>query len=42
MLSKNILKLEFDDVRDYCLCAEKEKLNYSLGSVTFQNENAYF
>ena len=34
--------LDFDDVRDYCLCAEKEKLNYSLGSVTFQNENTYF
>ena len=34
--------LEFDDVRDYCLCAEKEKLNYSLGCVNFQNENAYF
>ena len=41
-LLNNNNNLEFDDVRDYCLCAEKEKLNYSLGSVTFQNENAYF
>jgi DNA polymerase-3 subunit delta len=41
-LLNNNNNLEFDDVRDYCLCDEKEKLNYSLGSVTFQNENAYF
>ena len=41
-LLNNNNNLEFNDVRDYCLCAEKEKLNYSLGSVTFQNENTYF
>ena len=41
-LLNNNNNLDFDDLRDYCLCAEKEKLNYSLGSVTFQNENAYF
>ena len=41
-LLNNNNNLDFDDVRDYCLCAEKEKLNYSLGSVTFQNENTYF
>ena len=41
-LLNNNNNLEFNDVRDYCLSAEKEKLNYSLGSVTFQNENAYF
>ncbi len=41
-LLNNNNNLDFDNVRDYCLCAEKEKLNYSLGSVTFQNENTYF
>ncbi len=41
-LLNNNNNLEFNDVRDYCLSAEREKLNYSLGSVTFQNENAYF
>ncbi len=41
-LLNNNNNLDFDDLRDYCLCAEKEKLNYSLGSVAFQNENAYF
>ncbi len=41
-LLNNNNNLDFDDLRDYCLSAEKEKLNYSLGSVTFQNENAYF
>ena len=41
-LLNNNNNLDFDDVRDYCLCAEKEKLNYSLGRITFQNENAYF
>ena len=41
-LLNNNNNLDFDDLRDYCLSAEKEKLNYSLGSVAFQNENAYF
>ncbi len=41
-LLNNNNNFDFDDVRDSCLCAEKEKLNYSLGNVTFQNENAYF
>ncbi len=41
-LLNNNDNLGFDHVRDYCLSAEKEKLNYSLGSVTLQNENAYF
>ena len=40
-LLNNNNNLDFDDVRDYCLNGEKEKLNFSLGSVTFQNENAY-
>ena len=41
-LLNNNDNLDFDDIRDSCLCAEKEKLNYSLGSVSLQNENAYF
>ena len=41
-LLNNNNNFDFDDVRDYCLCAEKEKLNYSLGRITLQNENAYF
>tara|TARA_A100001011_G_scaffold400597_1_gene516690 strand:+ start:3713 stop:4717 length:1005 start_codon:yes stop_codon:yes gene_type:complete len=41
-LLNNNDNLDFDDIRDSCLCAEKEKLNYSLGSVTLKSENAYF
>ena len=34
--------MDFNHIRDYCLGAEKENLNESLGSMIFQNENAYF
>ena len=32
----------FDDLRDFCFSAEKDKLNRSLGNVHFQNESTYF
>ena len=41
-LLNNNDNLGFDDIRDSCLSAEKEKLNFSLGSITLQNENIYF
>ncbi len=34
--------LDFNDIRDNCLGAEKEKLNKNLGNVILQNEEAYF
>ena len=41
-LLNNNNNLDFNHIRDYCLGAEKENLNESLGSMIFQNENAYF
>ena len=34
--------LDFNDIRENCLGAEKEKLNKNLGNVILQNEEAYF
>ena len=41
-LLNNNNNLDFNDIRDSCLSAEKLKLNRDLGNVVFQNENAYF
>ena len=41
-LLNNNNNLDFNHVRDYCLGAEKENLNKSLGNMIFLNENAYF
>ena len=38
----NANNLDFDNVRDDCFGAEKEKLNKNLGNVILQNEDAYF
>ena len=34
--------LDFNNVRDSCLGAEREKLNQDLGNIVLQNDNAYF
>jgi DNA polymerase-3 subunit delta len=41
-LLNNNNNLEFNHIRDYCLGAERENLNKSLGSMIFQNENSFF
>ena len=38
----NANNLDFDNIRDACLGAEKENLNKNLGNVILQNEDAYF
>ena len=37
----NANNLDFDNIRDACLGAEKENLNKNLGNVILQNEDAY-
>ncbi len=41
-LLNNNNNLDFNDVRDSCLEANREKLNNNLSNVIFQNENSYF
>ena len=41
-LINNPYNLDFDNLRDACFSAEKDKLNDNLGNVALQNEDAYF
>ena len=41
-LINNPYNLDFDKLRDSCLEANKNKLNYNLGNIVLQNEDAYF
>ena len=41
-LINNRSNLDFENLRDTCLSAEKELLNKNLGSIVLQSENSYF
>ena len=41
-LLNNNNNLDFNNVRDACLSADKSNLNENLGNIVLQNENAYF
>ncbi len=41
-LINNPYNLDFDKLRDSCFEADKNKLNYNLGNIVLQNEDAYF
>ncbi len=41
-LINNAYNIDFDNLRDSCLGADKKKLNRNLGNISLQNEKAYF
>ena len=41
-LVNNKYNIDFDNIRDACFSADKEKLNRNLGNIVLQNDNVYF
>ena len=41
-LINNAYNIDFDNLRDSCLGADKKNLNRNLGNISLQNEKAYF
>ncbi|MAV77175.1 MAG: hypothetical protein CMG02_02370 [Candidatus Marinimicrobia bacterium] len=41
-LINNAYNIDFDNLRDSCLGADKKNLNKNLGNISLQNEKAYF
>ena len=41
-LINNAYNIDFDNLRDNCLGADKENLNKNLGNISLQNEKSYF